>query len=179
MKITGITVLALMVLAGTAIAQRPGGWNQPGGSPRGGMGEMAQGPGGPGGQGGFGMENLAQFRMLFRNLDLSDEQIEEIRSITQNAREETMAVMESVERPEDRTPLMEIFTSPTLTVRDLEDAVNQNEDLRKEIQGIIFQAMVDVHDVLTADQLEELAVMIEEHAGGIGPGSGMGRMPMR
>ncbi len=170
MKKAGFAVLALVVLSGTAIAQRSAGWNQHGGSFRGGMWGMIPGPGGPGV---FGMVNLVQFRMMFRYLDLTDEQIEEIRAITQNAREETMDIMESVEIPENMTPLMLVFTSPTLTVRDLEDAVNRNDDLRKDMQDIIFQAMVDVHDVLTPGQLEDLAIIIEEYA------AGTGRMFMR
>jgi Spy/CpxP family protein refolding chaperone len=178
MKITGIAVLAMIVLAGTAIAQGPGGWSPQAGGSHGGSFEMdhgpgVPGPGGPGQQGGFGMERLEQFRMMFRHIDLTEEQIEEIRSITENAREEAMGIMEAAGRPEDHTPFMDIFTSATLTVSDLEETVSQNSEIREAMQDVVFEAIVDIHNVLTLEQLDKLAEMAEEHSGAMGPGAGM------
>ena len=178
MKIIGIATLAIMILAGTAMAQGSGGWSPQAGSPHGGGYEMGPGsggpgPGGPGQQGGFGMERLEQFRMMFRHIDLTEEQIQEIRSITENAREEVMGIMEEAGRPEDHTPFMDIFTSATLTVSDLEEAMGQNSEIREAMQDVVFGAIVDIHDVLTIDQLDKLAQMAEEHAGAMGHGSGM------
>lgn len=173
MKTIGIAALAILILAGTAMAQGPGGWSpQAGGSPGGAHG-MAPGPGGPGQQGGFGMERLEQFRMMFRHIDLTEEQVEEIRSITENAREEAMGIMEEAGRPEDHTPFMDIFTSATLTVGDLEEAVSENSEIREAMQDVIFAAIVDIHNVLTIEQLDKLAEMAEEHAGAMGSGAGM------
>ncbi len=151
-KTIGIAVLAIMILAGTA---------------------LAQGPGGPGQQGGFGMERLEQFRMMFRHIDLTDEQIEEIQSITQAAREEAMDIMEEAGRPDDHTPFMDLFTSPTHTVSDLVEAMGQNSEIREAMQDVIFAAIVDIHDVLTLEQLDMLAEMAGEHAGAMGHDSGM------
>ena len=176
-KIIGLTVLIMILLAGTAIAQNPGGWGAPGGGPRGGGVEMAPEHGGP--QGGFGMELLARFRMMFRELDLSEEQIEEIRTITDTAREEAQALMRESGMPEERTPFIEVFTSSTLTVSDLEETLGQNEEVREAMRNIVFQAIVDVHDVLTYDQLEKLAEIAEEHAGGFGHGPGTEPMHLR
>ena len=172
MKTVGIAALAILILAGTAMAQGPGGWSPQTGS-HGGAPGMGSGPGGPGQQGGFGMERLEQFRMMFRHIDLTEEQVEEIRSITENAREEAMGIMEEAGRPEDHTPFMDIFTSSTLTLGDLEDAVDQNSEIREAMQDVIFAAIVDIHNVLTIEQLDKLAEMAEEHAGAMGPGSGM------
>ena len=166
-KIIGIAVLAMILLAGSAMAQGPGGWSPQAGGPQGG------GPGGPGQQGGFGMERLEQFRMMFRHIDLTDEQIDEIRSITETAREEAMDIMEEAGTPEDHTPFMDLFTSPTLTVSDLEEAMGQNSEIREAMQDIIFAAIVDIHDVLTTEQLDKLAEMVGEHAGAMGHGTGM------
>ena len=173
MKIIGIAALAMIVLGGTALAQGPGGWSPPAGGPHGGGYEMGSGPGGSGQQGGFGMERLEQFRMMFRHIDLTEDQVEEIRSITETAKEEAMDIMEEAGRPEDHTPFMDIFTSPTLTVSDLEETMNQNSEIREAMQDVIFTAIVDIHDVLTLEQLDDLAEMVEEHAGAMGPGAGM------
>ncbi len=170
MIIAGITAIVLILFAGTAIAQ-PGGMS---GGPRGGGGAEMAGPGGRGQQGGLpGMEQIARFRMMFRHLDLSEAQTEEIQSITETAREDVMAIIEEVGRPEDRTPFMEIFTAPTLTVSDLEEARGRDDGTREAMQDIIFQAIVDIHDVLTAEQLEELSSMTLEHSAGIDCDSGM------
>lgn len=179
-KITGIAILAISLLAGTAMAQ---GWDRPGGGPRMGAAEMSPGPGAPGGQGGFGMENLARFRMMFRYLDLTDDQAENIRSISEIAREEARAIMEAARGTENHASFIEIFTSPTLTVSDLENATSEMEEVQEDMQEVIFQAMVDIHDVLTAEQLEKLADLAEEHAGEMGHGpemrSGPGMRPGR
>ncbi|MCD4670180.1 MAG: hypothetical protein K8S14_07025 [Actinomycetia bacterium] len=173
MKITVIAALAMILLAGTAIAQGPGGWSPQGGGSHGGGYEMGPGPGDPGQQGGFGMERLAQFRMMFRHIDLTEEQIEGIRLITETAREEAMGIMEAAGGPENHTPFMDLFTSPTLTVSDLDDALGQNSEVREAMQDVVFQAIVDIHNVLTIEQLDKLAEMVEEHAGSMGPGAGM------
>ncbi|MCD4701867.1 MAG: Spy/CpxP family protein refolding chaperone [Candidatus Aegiribacteria sp.] len=171
-KIIVIAVLSVIILAGTAVAQAPGGWGSPAGGPQAGAHEM--GPGGPGQHSGFGMENLARFRMMFRHLDLTEEQANEIESITEIAREDVMEIVEEARSQADRTHFMDVFTSPTLTVSDLENTMGQMHEVMEVVQYVIFEAIVDVHDVLTIEQLEKLAEMAEEHAGGMDHGSGMG-----
>ncbi|MBD3276778.1 MAG: periplasmic heavy metal sensor [Candidatus Aegiribacteria sp.] len=166
-------VFAITLLAATAVfAQGPSGMGGHGGGPT---------PGRMGGhaEGGFGMEQLGRFRMMFRGLDLSDSQKEEIRSIVETARDDVRAIVEEAGAPEDRTPFIEIFTQPTLTVSDLEENFGAMDEVREAARDIIMQAIVDVHDVLTAEQLEELASMADEHGLGMGPGPehGMGMVP--
>ena len=120
------------------------------------------------------MEQLGRFRMMFRGLDLSDSQMEEIESIVQTVRDDVRVIMEEAGRPEDRTPFMEIFTQPTLTVSDLEENLGAMDEVRDAARDVIMQAIVDVHNVLTDEQLEELAAMAEEHGLGTGPGHGPG-----
>lgn len=159
--------MVLLLTAGTLFAQ---GFEGPAGGPAG-------GPGGGGHQSGFGMEQLARFRMMFRGLDLTEEQQDEIRSIVDEARERVQTLIETARPQEDRETFMDIFTSPTLTVRDLEDSMGQMDEVRDQVRDIVLQAIVDVHDVLTPEQLEALAEMAEEHAFGPGPGQGMEHDP--
>ena len=84
--------------------------------------------------------------------------------------------MEDADPPEDRIRFVELFASPTLTVFDLEENLGRDEDLREAGRDIIFQAIIDLHDVLTAEQLEQLAELVEEHAGAAPGGMGHGMM---
>ena len=159
-----ILAAVLLLAAGTLLAQGPGGWGGAGGGSQ-------MGPG-QGQAEGFGMEQLARFRMMFRGLDLTEEQMEEIRDIVERTREEAGAILEAARPEEDQETFMDMFTSPTLTVRDLEEGMGRMDEVREEVRDLVFQAIVDVHDVLTAEQLEKLAEMAEEHPHGMGPGMG-------
>ncbi len=166
-KILGIAFLAVMLLCGTAIAQGPGGGNHSGSGPHTEESELNSGPGEHGRFNGFGPEHFARFRMMFRHMNLSGEQIAEIESIMETARVEISEITEESGRPEDPALFMDAFTSPTLTVDDLEEVIGHNAEAREEVQDVFLQAMVDIHDVLTVEQLESMAVMAEEHAAGM------------
>lgn len=159
-KAIGLAVLVMLVTAGTLAAQGPGGFG----------GQQAGPMAGPGGgpQGGLGMEHLERFRMMFRHLDLTEEQVEEIRTIVDEARERARELIEAARPVEDEETFMDLFTSPVLTVRDLEDSMARMDDVRDGVRDIVMQAIVDVHDVLTAEQLQRLAEMAAE--GGFGMG---------
>ncbi len=158
------TVATLMLIAASVSAQGPMGWG-----PGGGGGPMG-GPPGHGGMGGgrFSPGNLAGFRMLARALDLTDVQVEEVEEILTSAREDLQELREGAETPEPGG-FVEMFTSPDLTVSDLEDAAEARDAAREAAQDVIFQAIVDIHGVLTDEQLAELAELVEERRGG-GPG---------
>lgn len=170
MRAIGIAAAVLMLAAGTAIAQGPGGW---GGSSHGGHGGgYSMGPA-HGEPGGVGMQHLNRFRMMFRGLDLSEDQRDEIASIVRDASEEVREMMEDAEPWEERDTFMEVFTSPTLTVGDLEESMGRMDEVREDVRDVVLRAIVDVHDVLTAEQLRELADIAEEHGPGMeGPGMG-------
>lgn len=175
MKIVGIIAIAATLLAGVALAQGPmGGGFPPGDHPRGEVMFHGSG-GGPGGGGGFSPENLMAFRMMIRGLDLSDEQADEIEYILAGAREDIEALRSEMTPPEEHTPFIELFTSPTLTVRDLEDALGVMDEAREAMRGIMFQAIVDLHDVLTAEQLEDISERMAEHGMGRGMDHGTHR----
>ncbi|OPL17762.1 MAG: hypothetical protein AVO35_08865 [Candidatus Aegiribacteria sp. MLS_C] len=167
----GLAAMVLLLGAGTLLAQGPGGYGGMSGGPM-------MGPGSGGGpQGGLGMEHLERFRMMFRGLDLTEEQAEEIRSIVGTAREEARELIEAAGPVEDGESFMDIFTSPALTVRDLEESIDQMDEVRDQVRGIVLQAIVDVHDVLTAEQLQRLAEMADEYGHGAGGWSGAGPGP--
>ncbi len=171
-----ISVLAVtLALAGMAAAQGPGNW---GGPPAGGPEMMESGHGDMGGPG--GLEQLERFRMLFRQLDLSQDQIDQIRTIVDDAREEVRNLMEDARPQDDAESFMDVFTSPDLTVSDLENLTAGMDEVREQAREIVLQAMVDIHDVLTTEQLQKLAEIAQQHMGGgpgMGPGAGMGSGP--
>lgn len=160
----GIAALAVMILTGTAMAQGHGGGAHSASGAHAEEHEMDTSPGGHGQYNGFGPEYLARFRMMFRHMNLSGEQIEEIDSIIEAARIKTREIMEEGCRPEEFTPFMDVFTSPALTVNDLEEVTGHDAEVREDVQDVIFQAMVDIHDVLTVEQLERMSVIAGEHA---------------
>jgi hypothetical protein len=161
---TGAAVLVTATLAaGMAFAQG-------GGFP--GM----MGGGGPNrGMPGFGPENLGAFRMLAECLDLTDDQKETIESILEETRDEIDAIFEEAGPPAERPRFLEIFTATELTVADLEAAIPGSDEIRDAVRAVTLAAIVEIHDVLTAEQLSELALIIEEHAD-MEPGMGCGMM---
>jgi Spy/CpxP family protein refolding chaperone len=160
----------MMLAAGTLLAQGPEGFGGGQGGP------MMHSEGAP--MQGMGMEYLMRMRMLFGQLDLTEEQQTEIRTIVETAREEVQAIIEAARPQEETESFLDIFTSPTLTVRDLEDGIGRMDEVRDQVRDIVFQAIVDVHDVLTVEQLEKLAELAEERNFGMdGHGHGMGRDP--
>ena len=166
------TALVGLFITGSALSQGFGPPGMYGGGHPGGM--M---PGGGGGMGQhFSPENLGAFRMLAGHLDLTDEQVDEIQTILTDTREDMQALMEDADPPEERIRFVELFASPTLTVSDLEENLGRDDDLMEAGRDIIFQAIVDLHDVLTAEQLEQLAELVEEYAGAAPGGMGHGMM---
>jgi len=161
---TAVAVLAAATLAtGVAFAQG-------GGCP------AMMGGGGPdGGMPGFGPENPAAFWMLSQQLDLTDAQQAEIETILEETRDEIDAIFEEAGPPEERPRFMELFTATELTVADLEAAFPGSDEVRDAVRALTLSAIVEIHDVLTADQLAELAEIVEEH-GAMGPGCGFGMM---
>ncbi len=168
-KIIGIMVLVVTLLAGTVLAQ---GYGRRGGGMRGnGMGGNGMNGYGAGPMGG-------NIMMALWNLDLTDGQQDEIEAIMTEARDQIEELQENIPENDDRSDFIEVFTSPDLSVADLEEQFGNNSDFMEEMQSIMFQAIVDVHDVLTDEQLVELAELAEDFStqggfrGGRGPGGG-------
>ena len=169
MKIAGVIVITASLLAGTALAQ---GFGEHSPSGAGHHGEaMMHGSRGPGGNaGGPGFENFERFRMMFRGLDLSTDQTDQVEGIIADTREEIETIMDAAESSEMRSTFIEVFTSPTLTVRDLEMTLGAADEAREEVRDVMYEAIVDLHDVLTAEQLDKLGEMASAHGMGHTPG---------
>ncbi len=172
MKIAGVIVITASLLAGTALAQGFG-EHSPSGAGHHGEAMMhgSRGPGGPGGHaGGSGFENFERFRMMFRGLDLTTDQTDRVEGIMADTREEIESIMDAAETSEMRSTFIEVFTSPTLTVRDLEITLGAADEARDAVRDVMYEAIVDLHNVLTAEQLDKLGEMASEHGMGHTPG---------
>lgn len=162
MKILATLIFVATLAAGAAFAQ---GGGFPGMMGRDGNRPMA----------GFGPENLGAFRMLAGRLDLTDEQTEQIEAILSGTREEIQAILEEAGPPEERPGFLEMFAGEDLTVADLEENFSGMDETREAIRSLAFTAIVEIHDILTAEQLAELAELAGE-LGGFGQGMGGGMM---
>jgi Spy/CpxP family protein refolding chaperone len=145
-RITTTAVLAALLLAGgTAFAQAPG----MGGGPM--MGREGMEGSDQGG------DMLQRMLPILHSLDLSDDQREDIRTIMDTTRERIEALRETGEGSTIREQFRDLFTSSSITAAQVEDLLNERLSRMEEVNAIIAAAIVEVHDVLTADQLAAIA----------------------
>jgi len=143
----GITIIAMLaaivLLAGSAVAQ-PGGMQ---GRP------MGNNQSHSGTEGDFFQRILPMMRML----DLTDDQRDAIQDIVEDTRE-SMASLRGTEDPgSHRGDFLELFSSSSLSVSEVENLLNQRIEAMEDANSIIAEALVDIHDVLTPEQLAALA----------------------
>lgn len=144
--ITIAVLAAALLLAGTAIAQ-PGGMTGISGN----RGATVQRSGGGGGD--FFQRMLPMLRML----NLTDDQREAIADIMEDTRNSMESLRGTEEAGNQREKFLELFSSSTITVSQVEALLNTRLDTMEEMNGIIAQALVDIHGVLTPEQLAALA----------------------
>lgn len=171
---TGLSIGLMALLATLAFAQ-PGGF----GGGHGGMGGRPGLSGGGPGMGG-GPEMGGEFGPLARllgALDLTDAQKEEIRTIMDNAREDIEAIRDAYQGIEPRRELLDLFLQEDLSLSEVQAVFDDIDRVKEETRDIMLEALVDVHDVLTSEQLARLGELVEQfgsggpHMGG-GPGFG-------
>ena len=165
-KRTGYAVLSALgfaaLLATLALAQPDHmGGGRMGGGFAGGPGMDSAFSGGPG----MGNDQMGGLIRLLSALDLTDEQRTEIRTIAEEARDDMLAVRESVQGSNPREELMALFVREDISLAEVKDVFDDMNRISEEVRDIMLEAFVDVHDVLTSDQLAELARLIEEHSG--------------
>ena len=117
--------------------------------------------------------------MMLNNLDLTDTQWDEIEAIMVDANEQIVTASEDAGLINPPLAFIQVFANPTLTVSALEDFADRATSLSDLISGIQNETLVKVHDVLTADQLEELVAFASSSSDrdGMSPsGYGMGHM---
>jgi Spy/CpxP family protein refolding chaperone len=166
---TMMAVTAALALTVSAAAQPMGGGRER--YPRGGPAEMHGGP--------PELGQLGGFIRLLRALDLTEEQREGIRGVLEEARDDIRAEMESTRSDDGRRRILELFVSQDLTEAELLEVMRDRDEVRERIRGIVAGALVDIHDLLTEEQLRRMAEMVEEGPSGDrlpeGPGGGMRR----
>jgi len=150
-----------------------------------GMGQTGMGPGCCGmtgmaggmcsmGDGPMPGSPLGPVMMMLNHLDLSDAQWEEVDGIMADLEEQIAAAAEEAGLADPQAAYIEMFTSPTLTVSDVESFDERMKELGQEIRDIHAEALVLIHDVLTPDQLGELSAMAAERGEGDGGRCGRG-----
>lgn len=97
--------------------------------------------------------------MLMSRLDLSEDQKAQVEMFVSDARDEIESIIASsdISRESSREEFLRLFAQSSITVEDLENVIGQNEDFRNQIRNVILEAIVDIHDVLTEEQLERIA----------------------
>lgn len=146
MKTTIITAMTvILLLAGTAVAQ-PGGMS---GRPMNNPDMHAERHGSP--EGDF----LQRMLPVMRILDFTDTQREAVQNIMQEARESMEITRE--EPGTHREEFIHLFSSPNITTAQIEALLDERTEKMEETHVIIARALVDIHDILTAEQLAALA----------------------
>jgi Spy/CpxP family protein refolding chaperone len=166
-----LLALGLGTLAATTAFAQPGfmGGGGPGGM-GGGPGDMG---GRPGMDAGPGMEgDLGGFARVLGALDLTDDQRSEIAAIMETARFEIQSIRSSAEGVNLREELMDLFLQDDLSVSEVEAVFSELDAIREQVRDVMVEAMVDIHDVLTPEQLDRLSELVEMRGGMGGPGMG-------
>ena len=171
-KRTGYAVLSSLgfvaLLATLALAQpdHMGGGRTGGGfAGNPGMGSGFSGAPGMGGGPGMGDDQMGGLIRLLSALDLTDSQEAEIQTIVEDSRDDMVAVRESVQGSNPREELMALFVREEISLAEVKAVFDNIDRISEEIRDIMLEAFVDIHDVLTPDQLAELARLVEEHSG--------------
>jgi len=157
---------AVLLLTGTATSQPEA--NSRGHMRSGDMGE--QRPGNPGGD--FFQNMLPMMRML----DLSDDQRNAISEIVQSANDSLEAIRESNEPGSHREEFLQLFSASSISVSEVENLLNDRIEQMKQANAVIAEALVDIHGILTTEQLAALAALdpdaLEMRGNSLGRGPG-------
>ena len=141
-----IATLAIMLFAGTAIAQ-PDGMGMSNRS----MEHRETGQQRP------GAEFFQRIRPMLGILDLSDSQREEIGEIISTAVESMESIREGTEGTSHRDDFIQMFSSSTISAAEVENLLNGRTEVMQEMNSIVAVALVDIHNLLTPEQLSTLA----------------------
>lgn len=163
--ITGLVLVTVLMITGIAVAQ-----------PGGGMGNRQMG-----GQGesGHGERNFFQnIRPMMHILELTDQQREAVAEIIEEAKTEIESLHSAEEAGSHREEFIDLFSSASLTVAQMENLMNSRIENMRTVNSIVSRALVDIHDLLTDEQLAKLAAFdpstMERGEGGHGGGANRG-----
>lgn len=94
-------------------------------------------------------------------LDLSDSQRSRIRQVADDARAALEGIRDSREDPGE-PGLIGYFCSNEFSAGGLEEMMNRRLELMRQANRVVSEALASVREILTPDQLEELAGMARE-----------------
>ncbi len=100
---------------------------------------------------------LSRIRPMLGMLDLTDDQREAIGDIMENTMESMQSIRGTEESGTHREEFLNMFSSSTISVTEVETLLNGRIDAMEEMNRIVAVALVDIHDVLTPEQLATLA----------------------
>lgn len=157
------TATALM-LAAAASAQPM--MDEAGGPLGGGRRRISEGP--------AEMDQLGGFTRLLGTLDLTEEQRGEIRTVFEEAQDDIRAAIEGTRSDDGRHRMLELLASPEPSEAEVLELMAERDETRDSIRRIVARALVDLHHLLTEEQLARLAEMVEEGPSAAGPHGGPG-----
>lgn len=101
---------------------------------------------------------------LLREVDLSDSQWDEVDAIVENTqtRVEEAFTDAGFENPFDG--FLQVFCQPSLSASGLSAFTDKLGQLQETLEGIQYETLVQIHDVLTSDQLTQLSRLGTEGA---------------
>jgi len=105
-------------------------------------------------------------RRLFEALDLSSEQQQELRAIRTKYQPEMQSLRDDLRREENELRSLMIGSASDAEIRAHHEHVVQ---LRNELGGIHFESMLEMRQVLTSAQRQELGQLLEERRNERGP----------
>jgi|GEM_PF-2435423 hypothetical protein len=95
--------------------------------------------------------------VLLREMDLTDSQRDEVDAIVEDTQDRVEAAFADAgfENPFDG--FLQIFCQPNLSASSLSAFTEKLGQLQETLEGIQYETLVQIHDVLTSEQLAELA----------------------
>lgn len=164
--LTGLVLTAVLLITGIAVAQ-PGGDMNSGRGNRQMEGQRGNNQG--------GRDFFQSIMPLMRILELTDQQRESVSDIIEEAKEDIESLHSAEEPGSHREEFIDLFSSTTVTATQIENLMDSRMENMRAINTIVSQALVDIHDLLTDEQLAKLAEFdpstMERGEGGPGGGN--------
>ncbi|AFZ34122.1 protein of unknown function Spy-related protein [Stanieria cyanosphaera PCC 7437] len=98
---------------------------------------------------------------LFEQLNLTPEQSEQIETIKQNSQADHETLREELRQAKDQ--MRSLLASSDTSVEQLRQQQQQVQNLEQQLKNQKFETMLQMREVLTPEQLTQMADLIEQH----------------